>query len=90
MCTGTFLFQTAFDHEKAKEVGRINPSKGVDPEYDSVLEDLQSLKQELDEYLNSQRKYFGCKVTVYILSCCRNLYECGRFRSLVIVCHFSW
>uniref|UniRef100_A0A2Z5U638 Putative DNA mismatch repair protein Msh6 n=1 Tax=Reticulitermes speratus TaxID=60591 RepID=A0A2Z5U638_9NEOP len=57
------FFETAFDHEKAKEVGRINPSKGVDPEYDSVLEELQRLKQELDEYLNSQRKYFGCKVT---------------------------
>jgi len=32
-----------------------------------VLADLHSLKKELDEYLNSQRKYFGCKVTVYIL-----------------------
>lgn len=59
-------FQTAFDHEEAKEVGRINPSKGVDPEYDSVMEELQELKRELDEYLNSQKKYFGCKVMVHI------------------------
>ncbi|PNF27299.1 DNA mismatch repair protein Msh6 [Cryptotermes secundus] len=57
------FFETAFDHEQAKEAGRINPSKGIDPEYDSVMEELQGLKQELDEYLNSQRKYFGCKVT---------------------------
>jgi DNA mismatch repair protein MSH6 len=42
------FFETAFDHEKAKEVGRITPSKGIDPEYDSVLEGLQNLQQELD------------------------------------------
>ncbi|XP_069702294.1 DNA mismatch repair protein Msh6 isoform X2 [Periplaneta americana] len=57
------FFETAFDHEEAKEIGRINPSKGVDPEYDSVMEDLRELKSEVDEYLNNQRKYFGCKVT---------------------------
>ncbi|XP_021924020.1 DNA mismatch repair protein Msh6 isoform X2 [Zootermopsis nevadensis] len=57
------FFETAFDHEEAKESGRINPSKGVDPEYDSVVEELQELKTDLDEYLNSQKKYFGCKVT---------------------------
>lgn len=63
--TCVFHFQTAFDHEQAKEAGRINPSKGIDPEYDSVMEELQGLKQELDDYLNSQRKYFGCKVMVH-------------------------
>lgn len=60
-----FRFQTAFNHEEAKEAGRINPSKGIDPEYDSVKEELQGLKQELDDYLSSQRKYFGCKVMVH-------------------------
>jgi hypothetical protein len=62
-----FHFQTAFNHEEAKEAGRINPSKGIDPEYDSVMEELQGLKKELDDYLNSQKKYFGCKVIVHCI-----------------------
>ncbi|KAJ9582060.1 hypothetical protein L9F63_003643, partial [Diploptera punctata] len=55
------FFDTAFDHEEAKETGRINPSKGVDPEYDAVKEELRTIKKELDDYLNSQKSYFGCK-----------------------------
>jgi hypothetical protein len=30
------------------------------------MEELHRLKQELDDYLNSQKKYFGCKVMKYI------------------------
>ncbi|KAI4503557.1 hypothetical protein M0802_000960 [Mischocyttarus mexicanus] len=58
-------FKTAFDHEEAKKQGCIVPKNGVDDEYDSVLSQLEEIKQDLDAYLEKQRKHFGVKVTFF-------------------------
>ncbi|GLH02763.1 Probable DNA mismatch repair protein Msh6 [Gryllus bimaculatus] len=57
------FFYSAFDHETATKEGRIVPSAGVDPEYDNILEEVERVNDELQKYLEEQRKYFGCKVT---------------------------
>ncbi|XP_014252185.1 DNA mismatch repair protein Msh6 [Cimex lectularius] len=53
------FFNEAFDHEEAEKEGRIIPSRGVDAEYDSAIETLNEIKQELDSYLKEQCKKFG-------------------------------
>ncbi|XP_015590285.1 probable DNA mismatch repair protein Msh6 [Cephus cinctus] len=58
-------FKTAFDHEEAKKEGCIVPKKGVDTEYDSVLEELGAVKKDLDEYLKKQRDHFGVKISFH-------------------------
>ncbi|XP_015186133.1 PREDICTED: probable DNA mismatch repair protein Msh6 [Polistes dominula] len=58
-------FKTAFDHEEAKKQGCIVPKKGVDDEYDSVLSQMDEIKEDLDAYLAKQRKHFGVKVTFF-------------------------
>ncbi|XP_014470347.1 PREDICTED: probable DNA mismatch repair protein Msh6 [Dinoponera quadriceps] len=58
-------FKTAFDHEEAKKQGCIVPKKGVDTEYDSVLTELAENKENLDQYLQKQRRHFGVKITFY-------------------------
>ncbi|XP_012252115.2 DNA mismatch repair protein Msh6 isoform X2 [Athalia rosae] len=58
-------FKTAFDQEEAKKEGCIIPKRGVDSEYDAVLDELASLKEDLNEYLESQRKHFGVKVNYF-------------------------
>lgn len=56
-------FKTAFDPEEAKKVGSIVPKKGVDEEYDQVLEKLDEIEKDSNKYLEQQRKHFGVKVT---------------------------
>ncbi|XP_063984742.1 probable DNA mismatch repair protein Msh6 isoform X2 [Diachasmimorpha longicaudata] len=56
-------FKTAFDHEEAKKEGNIVPKQGVDAEYDEVLEELSTIKNESNSYLKQQEKHFGGKVT---------------------------
>ena len=58
-------FESAFDHEEAKKVGCIVPKKGVDVEHDSVLMELEEVKQDLERYLQKQRQHFGVKVTFH-------------------------
>lgn len=57
------FFDNAFDHDKARKDGKIIPSKGVDKEFDSSAEELQETQEDLDAYLEKQKKYFQCKVT---------------------------
>ncbi|XP_043480249.1 probable DNA mismatch repair protein Msh6 [Leptopilina heterotoma] len=56
-------FKTAFDHEEAKKIGSIVPKKGVDTEYDTVLEELAHVEKDCAKYLEQQKKFFGVKVT---------------------------
>lgn len=59
------FFKKAFDHKYALENGRIAPEKGVDTEYDSICEDIEIINEELQEYLKTQEKKFGCKVVYF-------------------------
>lgn len=60
-----YLFQTAFDHEEAKKQGCIVPKKGVDAEYDLVLEELAKNKKDLDKYLEKQKQHFDANITFF-------------------------
>ena len=57
--------QSAFDPEEAKKAGSILPKKGVDEEYDAVLEELAEVKNAGNDYLEKQRKFFGVKVSFF-------------------------
>ena len=57
------FFQQAFDHNKAQKQGVITPSEGVDEEYDTSIDDMKKCQQELDEYLQTQKKELGCRVS---------------------------
>lgn len=43
----------------------IAPGADVDPEYDSILDDIKALQVEMDEYLVKQEKRFGCRIAYY-------------------------
>lgn len=59
------FFENAFDHNKAKKDGVIVPSKGVDEDYDSAINDMKSTEKALDSYLEKQRTRLGCRSMVY-------------------------
>ncbi|KAK6167624.1 hypothetical protein SNE40_021604 [Patella caerulea] len=59
------FFEAAFDHDKAKKDGIIIPTKGVDEEYDTAVTDILSTEDELNTYLDSQRKALSCRAIVY-------------------------
>lgn len=59
------FFQHAFDHKKAKDTGTIHPKKGVHPAYDSAMNEINLLKDKLDDYLKQQRKRMGCSSINY-------------------------
>ncbi|XP_071443543.1 DNA mismatch repair protein Msh6 [Hetaerina americana] len=59
------FFDEAFNHDVAKQEGRIIPIQGVDSEYDSALEEIAEVQKMVDEYLKSQRDIFKCKVTLF-------------------------
>ncbi|XP_050450854.1 probable DNA mismatch repair protein Msh6 [Cataglyphis hispanica] len=58
-------FKTAFDHEEAKKQGCIVPKRGVDAEYDLVLEELAKNKKDLDRYLEKQKQHFDSNITFF-------------------------
>nr|BAV25096.1 DNA mismatch repair protein MutS-homolog 6 [Xenopus laevis] len=58
-------WDTSFDHEKARKTGVITPKAGFDPDYDKALKDVKQAEQDLNEYLDKQRKRLGCKTVVY-------------------------
>ncbi|KAG8443652.1 hypothetical protein GDO86_008993 [Hymenochirus boettgeri] len=58
-------WDTSFDHEKARKTGVITPKAGFDPDYDEALKDIKTTEQDLNEYLDKQRKRLGCKSIVY-------------------------
>ncbi|KAK2165845.1 hypothetical protein NP493_1348g00035 [Ridgeia piscesae] len=59
------FFNSAFDHDKAKTAGVITPTKGVDPDYDTAIEDIKETRQELDTYLDKQKQRLGCRTLSY-------------------------
>eukprot|EP00079_Xenopus_tropicalis_P010511 XP_002935421.2 PREDICTED: DNA mismatch repair protein Msh6 [Xenopus tropicalis] len=58
-------WDTSFDHEKARKTGVITPKVGFDPDYDEALKDIKTTEQDLNEYLDKQRKRLSCKTVVY-------------------------
>lgn len=52
-------FCDAFDWQVAKERKQITPNPGVDLGYDEVRDNIADLEQQLEEYLDQQRKRFG-------------------------------
>ncbi|CAH1773939.1 unnamed protein product [Owenia fusiformis] len=55
----------AFDHTKAKQSGVIKPLPGCNPDYDQAIEHINSIEEELDDYLKQQRKRLKCNTLVY-------------------------
>ncbi|XP_051866727.1 DNA mismatch repair protein Msh6 [Pristis pectinata] len=67
-------WDTAFDHQKAKNTGVITPKSGFDPDYDQALADIKETDASLQEYLEKQRKRLGCRGVVY-WGTARNRYQ---------------
>ncbi|XP_012941985.1 DNA mismatch repair protein Msh6 [Aplysia californica] len=59
------FFDNAFDHKKAKKDGVIDPSKGVDPDYDEAVADIGEVERKLLNYLDAQKKALSCRSLVY-------------------------
>lgn len=55
-------FQNAFDHERARKEGSIIPNDGVNKDYDESTKEIKQLEQELQDYLQQQKKRLRCKV----------------------------
>lgn len=58
-------FKDTFNFEKALETGSLAPNPGDDQEYDEVEADIRSLQVEMNGYLKTQEKFFGCKVSYF-------------------------
>lgn len=58
-------WDTAFDHQKARNTGVITPKIGFDPEYDQALSGINDCERCLQDYLNRQKKRIGCKTLSY-------------------------
>lgn len=58
-------WETAFDHQKARNTGVITPKVGFDPEYDQALAGIKTREGELNDYLDRQKKRLGCKNMAY-------------------------
>jgi DNA mismatch repair protein MSH6 len=59
------FFNKAFDHDRALKEGAIFPNQGVNKEYDESLQEIEDVKNELQTYLQQQRKRLNCKNVVY-------------------------
>uniref|UniRef100_A0A0P4VS63 DNA mismatch repair protein n=1 Tax=Scylla olivacea TaxID=85551 RepID=A0A0P4VS63_SCYOL len=59
------FFDNAFDQAEAQKEGKIVPRAGVDAEYDEAMEQIDSTKKSLAEYLKEQCKHFGTKVVYW-------------------------
>ncbi|VDL90776.1 unnamed protein product, partial [Schistocephalus solidus] len=57
------LTETAFDHEKARSEGRIVVEPGFDPEFDTARQNLDDVKEQLDDYLHEQSRIIGAQLT---------------------------
>uniref|UniRef100_A0A6Q2WVX6 DNA mismatch repair protein n=1 Tax=Esox lucius TaxID=8010 RepID=A0A6Q2WVX6_ESOLU len=58
-------WNTAFDHQKARNTGVITPKAGFDPEYDQALSGINTCDRDLQDYLDRQKKRLGCKNVSY-------------------------
>ncbi|EQC33643.1 hypothetical protein SDRG_08747 [Saprolegnia diclina VS20] len=59
------FFDAAFDHRQALQSGTIQPQAGVDADYDDAANEVTTVLDELDVYLQAQRKALKCKSIVY-------------------------
>lgn len=57
------FFKEAFNQAQAEKEGRILPGEGVDQEYDSTLQLIKEIEEELKDYLAEQEKYFKCRLS---------------------------
>lgn len=57
-------FENAFDHSKARKDGTIIPQAGLNEDYDEAEGGINTIKEQLEEYLQKQRKRMGCKVKI--------------------------
>ncbi|XP_031959096.1 DNA mismatch repair protein Msh6 [Corvus moneduloides] len=58
-------WDTAFDHNQARKTGVITPKAGFDPDYDGALQDIKAVEEDLQKYLDKQRKLLGFKSVQY-------------------------
>lgn len=58
-------WDTAFDHNQARKTGVITPKAGFDPDYDEALQDIKAVEEDLQKYLDKQRKLLGSKSMQY-------------------------
>lgn len=58
-------WDTAFDHQKARNTGVITPKAGFDPEFDQALSEIKDCERNLQEYLDRQKKRLGCRTLAY-------------------------
>uniref|UniRef100_A0A8C3U129 DNA mismatch repair protein n=1 Tax=Catharus ustulatus TaxID=91951 RepID=A0A8C3U129_CATUS len=58
-------WDTAFDHNQARKTGVITPKAGFDPDYDGALHNIKAVEEDLQKYLDKQRKLLGCKSMQY-------------------------
>ena len=68
------FFQKAFNHNEARQNGKITPKKGVDEDYDRMSEEKSQLENDLEDYLREQKKFFKCSEVKYFGSG-NNLYQ---------------
>lgn len=59
------FFKNSFDAEEAAKDGKIIPQYGVDSDYDEIIDEIKFINEKLTKYLESQEKYFGCKLTYF-------------------------
>ncbi|NXO76777.1 MSH6 protein, partial [Sitta europaea] len=58
-------WDTAFDHNQARKTGVITPKAGFDPDYDGALQAIKAVEEDLQKYLDKQRKLLGLKSVQY-------------------------
>jgi DNA mismatch repair protein MSH6 len=59
------FFRRSFDQAKAAKSGVIVPQEGADPDYDDACESIVKVQEELEEYLQEQRKRLKAKQINY-------------------------
>ena len=58
--TNIDTWKQSFDRVKAAEENIIIPSRGIEPDFDNSLDEIQSLENELNELLAQYKKQFRC------------------------------
>lgn len=58
-------FKNAFDIQAALKTGFAIPEKNADQEYDTILDEIEDLEEELRDYLKEQGKFLGCTLKYF-------------------------
>ena len=59
------FFDHSFNHDLAIEQGIIMPQPGVEPELDSIKQQLTQVQSDLDGYLQQIRSRFNCQYAIF-------------------------